>query len=133
MGKGLLSSLEFFGVICPRFKLPSRWTISRDVYQLFLDEKMKLRDFFKSSRVTVCLTTDAWTSMQRVNYICITAHYVDSNWDLNKKIITFCVIESHKGEEMRQQIDGCLREWGIARVLAVTVDNATANDVALII
>ena len=29
---------------CPSFKIPSRWTITRDCYQLYLDEKIKLKN-----------------------------------------------------------------------------------------
>lgn len=66
--------------------------------------------------------------MQRINYMCITAHYVDEDWKLNKKIINFCTIESHVGEHLGRQIDSCLREWGITRVFSVPVDNAASNN-----
>lgn len=105
--------------------------MSRDIDQLFLDERMKLREFFKTSGTSVCITIDTWTSLQKLNYMCITAHYVDKDWNLHKKIINFCLVDSHKGEEMGRQIDGCLREWGIARVLAITVDNASANETCI--
>lgn len=119
---------RFVGNLQPKFKAPSRWTVSRDCYQLYLDEKIKLHNFFKTSGVHVCITTDSWTSLQKFNYMCITAHYIDKDWSLNKKIINFCIIDSHKGEEMGRQIDSCVLEWGIAKVFAITVDNATAND-----
>lgn len=37
---------EFVNTLQPRFKIPSRWTISRDCYQLFLVENERLRDLF---------------------------------------------------------------------------------------
>ena len=27
---------------CPRFRIPSRWTITRDYYQLYIDEKISV-------------------------------------------------------------------------------------------
>ena len=30
---------KFLSAACPRFKLPSRWTISRDYYNLFVSER----------------------------------------------------------------------------------------------
>ncbi|KAK8574254.1 hypothetical protein V6N13_097242 [Hibiscus sabdariffa] len=49
---------RFMSIACPRFRIPSRLTITRDVYQLYLDEKAKLKQSLKSSCSRVCLTTD---------------------------------------------------------------------------
>ena len=44
---------------------------------VFLDEKQKLKEAQGEHRV--CLTTDTWTSVQNLNYICLTAHFIDSD------------------------------------------------------
>lgn len=122
---------EFVKMLQPRFKLTSRWTISRDIFQLYLNEKEKLHNFFIETGQSVCITIDTWTSLQKLNYICITAHYIDQDWNLNNRIINFCTIERHKGEEMCRQIDSCFCELGIARVFSITVDNASSNNTCL--
>nr|KJB27812.1 hypothetical protein B456_005G011200 [Gossypium raimondii] len=109
---------KFMFVACSRFHIPSRTTMIRDVYQLYLDERVKIKQLLRSSCSRVCLTTDTWTSLQRVNYLCITAHFIDNDWKLNKKILNFCPISSHKGEY-------------IGMLFTVTVDNANSNDVAI--
>lgn len=109
------------------FKMPSRFTVARDCYQIFLDEKKKLITYFKMSGQRVCITTDTWISIQKINYMCITAHYIDHNWKLHKKIINFCPIEGHKGELLARDLDLYLKEWGISKVFAITVDNASSN------
>ncbi|XP_019185248.1 PREDICTED: zinc finger BED domain-containing protein RICESLEEPER 2-like [Ipomoea nil] len=38
---------RFILVACPRFLIPSRWTISRDIYQIFLDERLNLKKLFR--------------------------------------------------------------------------------------
>lgn len=116
---------------CPQFKIPSRWTISRDCYHLYLDEKSRLKTVIKDACSRVCLTTDSWTSIQRINYMCLTAHFIDNDWKLNKRIINFCPISSHKGTDVGKAIEKCLLEWGIDDVFTVTVDNASSNDVAV--
>ncbi|KAI5404423.1 hypothetical protein KIW84_051550 [Lathyrus oleraceus] len=45
-------------VMQPQFTLPSRSTVARDCFQLHLDEKQKLKAFFKSDCNRVALTTD---------------------------------------------------------------------------
>ena len=106
-------------------------TVTRDIYQLFCDERTKLKKELTKDGQRVCLTTDCWTSSTQMAYICLTAHYVDSDWNLKKKIINFCQISNHKGETIGKVIEACLLGWGIEKVFAVTVDNASANDVAV--
>ncbi|XP_062020755.1 zinc finger BED domain-containing protein RICESLEEPER 2-like [Rosa rugosa] len=61
----------------------------------------------------------------------VTAHFLDSDWKLHKRIINFCSITSHKGKDIRRVLEQCLREWDINRVFTITVDNANANDQAV--
>ncbi|XP_077219054.1 zinc finger BED domain-containing protein RICESLEEPER 1-like [Tasmannia lanceolata] len=122
---------HFVSIACPRFHIPSRSTVSKDCYQFFQEERSKLKKLFKNSCQRICLTTDTWSSLQRVNYMCLTAHYVDSDWKLHKKILNFCPISSHKGEALGKAVEKCLLDWGIDKVFTVTVDNASSNDVAV--
>ncbi|XP_061997809.1 zinc finger BED domain-containing protein DAYSLEEPER-like [Rosa rugosa] len=46
-------------------------------------------------------------------------------------ILNFCVIPSHKGEAIAKLLEDCLLEWGIEKILTITVDNVSSNDVAL--
>ncbi|KAH1082658.1 hypothetical protein J1N35_022419 [Gossypium stocksii] len=122
---------KFMFVACSRFHIPSRTTMTRDVYQLYLDERVKIKQLLRSSCSRACLTTDTWTSLQRVNYLCIIAHFIDNDWKLNKKILNFCPIPSHKGESIGMVIEKYLLNWGIDKLFTVTVDNASSNDVAI--
>ncbi|KAJ9562424.1 hypothetical protein OSB04_007584 [Centaurea solstitialis] len=63
--------------------------------------------------------------------MCITAHYIDVQWKLNKKIIYFVPIQSHKGDAIAKAIEVCLVEWGLKNISTITVDNASSNDVAI--
>lgn len=48
---------------CPRFSVPSTWTVARDSYQLYVHEKTKLMNKLKTTCFRACLTTDTWTSV----------------------------------------------------------------------
>ncbi len=50
--------------------------------------------------------------------MCFTAYYINDNWKLQKKILNFCPIISHKGETIGMTVENCLREWKIDRVSA---------------
>jgi len=38
------------------------------------------------------------------------------------------MVKGHKGEDIRKNLTRCLADWGLDRVMTVTVDNASAND-----
>lgn len=58
----------------------------------------------------------------------VTAHFVDSDWQLQRKILSFSQTTSHKRDLMGKVIEIFLHDWGIDRVLKITVDNAATND-----
>jgi len=122
---------DFMKTVEPRFSIPSRFTMMRDCFKFFMFEKEKLRGMFLTSGVRVCLTTDCWTSIQNLNYMCITAHFIDNEWNLHKIILNFCLISNHKGETIGGKIESCMHEWGIGSIFTVTIDNASSYDAAL--
>ena len=71
-----------------------------------------------------------WTSNQTLGYMCITCHYITDDWEVNKEIIKFFVVETpHSGIEMFNQVLECIQEWNIEdKIFGITLDNASAND-----
>jgi hypothetical protein len=122
---------KFVAAACPRFHIPSRWTITIDCFDLYLVKKTKLKSYLISNSQRVYLTTDTWTSLQKMNYMCLTIHFIDNDWKLNKIILNFCPISGHSGKEIRMTVERCLLDWEIDQVFTVTVDNASSNDLAI--
>ena len=63
--------------------------------------------------------------------MCLTTHWIDQDWKLHKRILYFYQVPNHKGSTIRSVIESCLLDWGIKHVLAITVDNASSNDLAI--
>ncbi|KAL0360895.1 UNVERIFIED_CONTAM: Zinc finger BED domain-containing protein RICESLEEPER 2 [Sesamum radiatum] len=122
---------HFLYVACPMFAIPSRRTITKDIFNVYVSETARLKSFIKEHTQRVCITTDTWTSIQRVNYMCLTAHFIDDDWNLHKRIVNFCPIIEHKSKEIGKGVEKCLLDWGIDRVFSITVDNASSNDGAI--
>ncbi|XP_038895953.1 zinc finger BED domain-containing protein RICESLEEPER 2-like [Benincasa hispida] len=115
----------------PRFVVPSRFIVARDVLKLYVNEKKRLKDMFVNRKYRVSLTMDCWTSGQNINYMVLTAHFIDSDWRLHKRILSFILIKNHKGDIIGKTIEKNLKDWGIERVMTLTVDNASSNDTAI--
>ena len=117
---------KFMSVTQPRFNpIPCRTTIAKTCFRVFLDEKQKLKEALREQRVY--LTTDTWTSIQNLNYMYLTAYFIDSDWKIHKRILSFCLVENHKGETLGKAVEMCLLDWGIDKILTITVDNAASN------
>jgi hypothetical protein len=58
----------------------------------------------------------------------MTASFIDENWNLHKKVISFFKVKGHKSDDIGKSLLKSLNEWGLDRVLTVTIDNASAND-----
>nr|XP_023928812.1 zinc finger BED domain-containing protein RICESLEEPER 1-like [Quercus suber] len=119
---------KYVTTLQPKLRLkdiPSRQTMARDVIGIYNSEREKLRKTMKGCRV--CLTTDTWTSIQILNYMCLTSHFIDDDWKLHKRILNFCQVEDHKEETIGRKIEMSLCEWGIDGIFTLTVDNASSN------
>jgi hypothetical protein len=119
---------KFMKIFEPRFSALSRYTVMRDCVKLYLVEKENLRKMFLTTGQRVCFTTNIWTSVQNLDYMSITAHFIDYDWKLQKKIISFRQVQDHKEETIGRELEECLLEWSIDRILTITVDNAISND-----
>lgn len=126
-----LGFIDFIKAAQPQFNPPSRRTITRDIWDLYQCEKDRMKNVLAAYGQRVSLTTDTWTSIQNVNYIVLTAHFIDDNWVLHKRILNFVVIPNHKGKTIGQLVESCLIGWGIEKVFTIVVDNASPNQVAL--
>jgi hypothetical protein len=58
----------------------------------------------------------------------VTAHFIDKEWCLHKKIISFFLVKGKKGDDIGKHLHKVLLDWGLDKVMTVTVDNASAND-----
>lgn len=120
--------------VLPMYKTFSRRTCTREIAAMFVKEKASLKNLLGVGKKRVSLTTDIWVSpTTSYNYMVITCHWIDENWKLQKRILSFKPITDHKGETIAGQLIDCIEEWGIEKVFTVTVDNAKANDVAVML
>jgi hypothetical protein len=113
--------LEFSDVGCQ--------TMCNDCVDKFKVMRQELRNELQSLNSRICLTSDLWTSNQKLGYIYLTAHYIDTNFVLKKKTIAFKEVKyPHTGLAIEEAITRCLIEWGIKeKVFTIRLDNASNN------
>ncbi|KAF1877017.1 hypothetical protein Lal_00033570 [Lupinus albus] len=82
----------------------------------------------------ISLTTDMWRSNhQVVEYMVITGHFIDAEWKLQKRVLSFVKVPTpRRGVDVADIIFKCLKSWGIDEmVFSISIDNASYNDSCL--
>ncbi|XVF23093.1 hypothetical protein REPUB_Repub13aG0008300 [Reevesia pubescens] len=89
-----------------------------------------LKHMLKETPSRISLTSNLWTFITMDGYICLTAHFIDANWKLQKRILSFSFMPPpHTGVALSEKVYGLLAEWEIeSKVFSMTLDNASAND-----
>ncbi|KAL9688858.1 hypothetical protein QQ045_033283 [Rhodiola kirilowii] len=121
----------FMSVITPQWKPLSRMTIQRDAMQYYNNLKLDVAKELQDAPGSICFTTDNWRSEHNIDeYMCLTAHWIDKKWKLQKRIIKFAALTSQlDGASLADEILLCLGEWKISeKVFSFTLDNASYND-----
>ncbi|KAG9442259.1 hypothetical protein H6P81_018113 [Aristolochia fimbriata] len=111
----------------------SRKTIKRECMEVYEFEKKKLKTLLKDIS-KISLTTDLWKSQnQKIEYMVITGHFIDDNWKLQKRVLSFVhVPPPRRGIDIADAIHKCLKEWEIEnKIFTISVDNAAYSDVCV--
>ena len=62
--------------------------------------------------------------------MCIIVNWIDDNWCMQKRIIMFMHVEGHHTGNLSKEFYDSVLDWNLARkLLALTLDNASANNV----
>jgi hypothetical protein len=111
------------------FSKSSRQTTTRDFVRHFDDCRAKLKDTLLSSVSSVCLTSDIWSGNAKEDYISVFAHFVNVDWELEKRLLALRLIdESHTGAAIAKRISMVVEEYDLTnKIFAITLDNASSN------
>lgn len=114
----------------PLFELVTSERVEADCMEIYGKEKQKVKDMLGKLPGKISLTVDMWASLDGTEYLCLTAHYIDESWQLNKKILNFIVIDSSHTEDKHSEIImESLMDWDIDRNLfSMTFDSYSTND-----
>ncbi|WOH11305.1 hypothetical protein DCAR_0830786 [Daucus carota subsp. sativus] len=116
----LMAEYDYFRLwisyVMPSYKHRSRNTIKSDLLDVYAVEKERIYKEIESLTSRVSLTTDG-------------CHYIDDNWELHKRVISFRVVPyPHGGVNLSAWLKERILEWNIDNKLSsIVVDNASNN------
>lgn len=92
---------DFIKSLRPSFPLKSRVTVRKEIMDIYLEEKEKLYAYLKTVPSRFSVTMDMWTSCQNKGYMCVTLHWIDDEWRIQKRIVGFFHVEGrHTGHKL---------------------------------
>ena len=125
--------VDFIESLRPSFPIKSRVTVRKEIMDRYLEEKETLYAHLKTIKCHFSATMDMWTSCQNKGYMCVTIHWVDDEWRMQKRIISFFNVKGrHTGAKLSETFTEVMVNWYIEkRLFALTLDNASSNEVAV--
>uniref|UniRef100_A0A8I6X0X2 HAT C-terminal dimerisation domain-containing protein n=1 Tax=Hordeum vulgare subsp. vulgare TaxID=112509 RepID=A0A8I6X0X2_HORVV len=114
----------------PAVKIPSHVDLMMGTFNLFDQEKAKLKDKLTALPCRVCLSAYVWHYSPLQAFLCLTVHYIDDEWKKQKKIIGFSPLDpSCSAEEVSHTILRAIGEWGLDdKVFSIILDDAFNDD-----
>lgn len=115
--------------------LPSRTTVTDEIYSKSIRIKGLLAEKFKLLDSRVSFTFDAGTSRAFDPYLTVTSHWIDANWNLHEQVLAFReIVGDHSGENTGALLINILREYGLVdpdKLGWGTADGSTVCDKAI--
>ena len=95
---------------------------------MYVKEREHVKDFILHAPRRVKMATDNWKNdSTNKKYICVTAHVVDTNWKLQKRILRFRTLVSPCDVIcISDEITLFLQQWSLEhKLLTITTDDAS--------
>lgn len=123
---------QLMSFVEPGYKPPSCPHLTTTSRRLYTSLKEELLGVFTSPYVAV--TTDMWTSRATQGYLTVTAHFINSKWEFESKVLlTQEMAETHTRECIAERLWEAVEEWEIdeSRASSIGHDNASNMRVAV--
>uniref|UniRef100_J3NCI3 HAT C-terminal dimerisation domain-containing protein n=1 Tax=Oryza brachyantha TaxID=4533 RepID=J3NCI3_ORYBR len=111
---------------CPQYEGIDRVLTMNDISVAYDERAELLREEFSDGGFSFALSSSIWaTSYHGMSYLSVSAHYLDEDYSLNKRVIGFRLIDS---APTAQRILDVARQYNIDnRVVSVTLGDGIAN------
>ncbi|KAL2326846.1 hypothetical protein Fmac_020273 [Flemingia macrophylla] len=114
----------------PLFEFLPNSAVEISCIEIYRREKEKVYDMINRLHGRINLSIEMWSSAENSSYLCLSAHYIDEEWTLQKKVLNFVTLDSSHTEDLLPEvIIKCLNEWDIdCKLFALTLDDSSIDD-----
>uniref|UniRef100_A0A0E0IIQ3 BED-type domain-containing protein n=1 Tax=Oryza nivara TaxID=4536 RepID=A0A0E0IIQ3_ORYNI len=121
---------RFVASLNPMVEIPPADNLYLYFTGLFEEEKAKLKKRLASLNSRVSLSVYVWHYDTLLPFLCLSVHYIDDQWQKDKKIIAFQAVDSScHAKELSMVILTAIRDWGLfGKVFSIALDDAFIDD-----
>ena len=106
-----------------QLSVPSRRTVTREIKSLFSQKRKETKEKFSKIDYFSC-TNDAGTSLAGHSFIDVNVHWINDDFECERKVVDVKAIHSKKAPNYRKSVDDTLDSHGIKeKVFCFTTDN----------
>ncbi|KAL6634299.1 hypothetical protein ACP70R_026970 [Stipagrostis hirtigluma subsp. patula] len=100
-----------------------------DCIRAFKEKSLILQEALNSANCRISLTTDTLTLNETTGYMCVTCHFIDNDWKVQKRVIKVFVVETPcDGVDIFNAVLKCIQDWNIEeKIFGITLINSAAN------
>jgi hypothetical protein len=119
----------FIESLQPRFKVVDVDTMEGEVYAVYQKEKENLQQAFNTMPGRISLTIGLWTTSQTLGYVSLAGQFIDSEWKLHRRMLSFMMVSSpHSENALSEAISMSLSDWNMKdRLFTITLDNECSS------
>ncbi|PSR97887.1 Zinc finger BED domain-containing protein [Actinidia chinensis var. chinensis] len=101
--------------------------------EIYGEEKAKVLRILRNFDGQISLSVDVLHSVKLgkcgSDYLCLTAYFIDDNWELKKWILNFTRVGGNQEDSPHELIIKCLKDWGIEnKISTITMPNSSLYD-----
>lgn len=122
--------INFVQTLQPNFSMVSFNSVHSEIVGIYRREKQVLANLLAGIPGRVSLTLDLWTSDQTVGYAILTGHFIDGDWRLQRRVLTFVPVPFPDSEvAFNHAVVSCLSDWKMeSKLFALTLDQSFASE-----
>ncbi|KAF5780727.1 putative transcription factor/ chromatin remodeling BED-type(Zn) family [Helianthus annuus] len=114
----------------PMFEVLTTGAIESDCLTIYAKERQKVFDVVRNLHGRISLAVGFWSSPENVDYLSLTANYIDDSWKLQRKILNFLTLDSSQTEDaISELLIKCLMDWDVdQKLFSLTLDDCFRYD-----
>lgn len=126
--------INLMKVVSPKYTVPNRKYFSDKLVPIYYNKATKKLQDRLDSCPSMAITTDIWTSKGGHDYISITSHFIDTNFERNHLVLEVIGFEgpNHTAKSIANNLNESFLKWNIqAKISAIVSDNAANMKAAM--
>ncbi|CAG8685125.1 9397_t:CDS:2 [Cetraspora pellucida] len=112
----------------PRYRFHNRHTLKDNIVELYEKKKVNIKLVLNNILGKVSFTSDIWTAANKIAFLSLTIHYIDTSWKLKNFLLDIIPMDVRHTEcNIANNILRVFHEFNLAeKTLALTTNNASS-------